>query len=56
MHANAWLCFIDVIAGKIVPAEKIHARLWEGANKKFHAIPWGKLEREKHNKACLWIG
>lgn len=35
---------------KVVKPESIHPELFKGANKKFHNIPWRKLERERHNK------
>jgi nucleolar protein 15 len=42
--------------GKIVPVEKIHEALWVGANKKFHLVPWDKINRLRHNQVQSLCG
>jgi nucleolar protein 15 len=40
-----------VLKCKMVPKEKIHPSLFKGAGEKFKALPWNKIQRQKHNRA-----
>lgn len=35
---------------KVLPANKVHPKLFVGANKKFKVIPWKTVERRRHDK------
>eukprot|EP00897_Mesotaenium_endlicherianum_P004803 jgi/Mesen1/4350/ME000022S03635 len=45
-----YLLFSCVLQVKLVPNEKIHPLLWQGANKKFRKVGWQKIARDRHNK------
>ncbi|KAJ3106802.1 hypothetical protein HDU97_005509 [Phlyctochytrium planicorne] len=47
---NGYLLFGHILQCKQVPFEKLHPRTFEGAEKRFKAIPRGKIERLKYNK------
>jgi nucleolar protein 15 len=38
------------VKGKVVDSGKLHKDTFKGANKKFTAIPWQKVERMRHNR------
>lgn len=40
----------DSSLGKVLPADKIHPTMFQGADRKFKVIPWTKIERERRNK------
>lgn len=43
-----YLMFGHILKCKIVSKEQIHEDLWKGANKRFKAVPWNKIEGRKH--------
>jgi len=45
-----YLMFGRLLKCKVVPNEKIHPRMWKGANRKFRYIPRGKNEIMRQNK------
>ncbi|KAI9591746.1 hypothetical protein BDF19DRAFT_389126 [Syncephalis fuscata] len=47
---NNYLLFGHLLKCKVVPQEKIHPRLFDGANRKFKPVPRHKLAREEHNR------
>lgn len=42
-----YLLFGHILKCKYVPPEQLHADLWKGANKRFKAVPWSKIEGRK---------
>lgn len=46
---NNYLLFGHILKCSVVPQDKIHPDLFQGANRKFKAIPWVKLARARHN-------
>ncbi|KAG2182009.1 hypothetical protein INT43_006935 [Umbelopsis isabellina] len=48
---NNYLLYGHLLKCQVVPEEKQHPKLWDGADRKFKAIPWNKLAREQQNKA-----
>lgn len=44
---NNYLMFGHILRCKVVPKEQIHESLWKGANKRFKAVPWNKIEGRK---------
>lgn len=44
-----YLMFGRLLQCHLVPAEKVHAETFVGANRKFKVIPWKKIAREAHN-------
>lgn len=47
---NNYLLYGHLLKCQVVPEEKLHPKLWEGADRKFKVIPWNKLAREQQNK------
>ena len=45
---NYLLCN-KLLVCKVVDAEKLHEKVWVGANKKFQTVPWRSIARNKHN-------
>ncbi len=45
-----YLMFGHLLKCSIVPPEKIHEKLWVGANKKFRVVPWKSLHRAKFDR------
>ena len=45
-----YLLFSHTLKCEVIPSEKVHEGLWKGANRKFRAVPYAKLHRERHNK------
>ena len=45
-----YLMFGQKLVCKLVPLEELHPHTFKGANKRFKAIPWRKIESERHNK------
>ncbi|KAG8950291.1 hypothetical protein FRC03_012918 [Tulasnella sp. 419] len=39
-----------ILTCKVIPKDKLHPKLWIGANKKYKQIPHDRIERVKHNK------
>ncbi|KAF9365621.1 MKI67 FHA domain-interacting nucleolar phosphoprotein [Mortierella sp. NVP85] len=46
---NNYLLFGHLLKCKSLEPHQIHPALFQGANKKFKAIPWLKISKEKHN-------
>ena len=44
---NNYLLFGHILKCAFVPKEQVHENLWKGANKRFKAVPWAKLEGRK---------
>ena len=42
-----YLMFGHILKCKLVAKEQIHESLWKGANKRFKAVPWNKIEGRK---------
>ncbi len=46
---NNYMMFKEKLVVTVVPTQEVHPDLWKGANRKFRAYPWRKVERERHN-------
>ena len=42
-------------AGKVIPNDRVHPRLWKGSNRKFRFIPRKKNEIKKQNKVSAIV-
>ena len=42
-----YLMFGHILKCKVVAKEQLHESLWKGANKRFKAVPWNKIEGRK---------
>lgn len=42
-----YLLFGHILQCKFAPPEKLHPAVWKGANKRFKAVPWNKIEGRK---------
>jgi nucleolar protein 15 len=38
---------------QLIPQDQVHPKLWEGANKKFRALPRARLEKERQEKVRM---
>ncbi|KAJ3192523.1 MKI67 FHA domain-interacting nucleolar phosphoprotein [Dinochytrium kinnereticum] len=47
---NGYLLFDHVLQCKLIPADKMHPKAFDGAEKKFKPVPRNKIERLRHNK------
>eukprot|EP00112_Aurelia_sp_Birch-Aquarium-sp1_P015194 Seg3349.1 transcript_id=Seg3349.1/GoldUCD/mRNA.D3Y31 product="MKI67 FHA domain-interacting nucleolar phosphoprotein-like" protein_id=Seg3349.1/GoldUCD/D3Y31 len=45
-----YLLFGRLLKCKMLPKDRLHPRIWVGANRKFKKINWIEKERIKHNK------
>eukprot|EP00794_Sanderia_malayensis_P003669 gene3669-4186_t len=45
-----YLMFDRLLKCKFIPKERIHPRMWQGANRKFSKVDWAKRERDRHNR------
>ena len=41
---NNYLMFNHILKCSVVPKEQVHEKLWKGANKRFKAVPWNKIQ------------
>ncbi|KAI4251328.1 MAG: hypothetical protein LQ352_004917 [Teloschistes flavicans] len=48
---DTYLMFGHILKCKTVAPEQVHDNLWKGANKRFKAVPWSKIEGRKMEKA-----
>lgn len=48
---NGYLLFGRLLDVHLVPAERQHARMWNGADRVWRRIPWRVIERQRHNGA-----
>ena len=46
---NGYILFDHRLVCHILPAEKIHAKLFVGAGKAFRPIPWRLIAKNRHN-------
>lgn len=46
---NGYRLFDHILQCKVVSADKIHPKMFHGANKTFKVFPWKQLAREQHN-------
>ena len=42
-----YLMFGHILKCKVIAKEQVHESLWKGANKRFKAVPWNKIEGRK---------
>ena len=42
-----YLMFGHILKCKLVAPDQVHEQLWKGANKRFKAVPWNKIEGRK---------
>ena len=47
-----YLMFGHILKCKLIPKEQVHENLWKGANKRFKAVPWSKIEGRKLEKGA----
>jgi nucleolar protein 15 len=40
---------------QLIPQDQVHPELWEGANKKFRALPRARLEKERQEKVRPYV-
>ncbi|KAL4809127.1 hypothetical protein BDV18DRAFT_94887 [Aspergillus unguis] len=45
-----YLMFGHILKCKYVPAEQLHPEVWKGANRRFKATPWNRIEQKRLNK------
>lgn len=41
---NNYLMFNHILKCNVVPKEQVHEKLWKGANRRFKAVPWNKIQ------------
>ena len=46
-----YLIMGHILHCKLIPKDQVHPELWVGANRKWRAVPRGRLTRVEHNKA-----
>ncbi|OCF75215.1 hypothetical protein I204_04068 [Kwoniella mangroviensis CBS 8886] len=47
---NNYLLMGHLLKCEVIPEDKVHEKLWVGANKKFRKIPTARVEKQKHEK------
>ncbi|RDW59341.1 uncharacterized protein DSM5745_11036 [Aspergillus mulundensis] len=45
-----YLMYGHILKCKYVPSEQLHPELWKGANRRFKATPWNRIEQKRLNK------
>lgn len=45
-----YLLMGHILTCKVIPKDEVHPELWVGANRKWKAIPSGRIARLQHNK------
>lgn len=45
-----YLIMGHILRCKLIPKDQVHPELWVGANRKWRAVPRGRLTRVEHNK------
>ena len=48
---NNYLMFGHILKCNVVPPEQLHENVWKGADKRFKAVPWNKIEGRKQAMA-----
>jgi nucleolar protein 15 len=46
---DGYYLFDKRLVSHVVPAKKVHEKMFAGANKKFRPIPWRLIARQRHN-------
>ena len=52
-----YLIMGHILRCKLIPKDQVHPELWVGANRKWRAVPRGRVTRLEHNKvskAFFW--
>ncbi|CRG85469.1 putative RNA-binding protein C1827,05c [Talaromyces islandicus] len=44
---NNYLMYGHILKCKYVPQEQQHPELWKGANRRYKAVPWSKIEKQR---------
>jgi nucleolar protein 15 len=44
---NNYLMYGHILKCKYVPQEQQHPELWKGANRRYKAVPWAKIEKQR---------
>jgi nucleolar protein 15 len=47
---DGYMLFGQKLAARALPRSEVHEDLFKGANRVFKAVPWAKIERERHNR------
>ncbi|KAL4899120.1 hypothetical protein BDW74DRAFT_189499 [Aspergillus multicolor] len=45
-----YLMYGHILKCKYVPSEQLHPELWKGANRRFKATPWNRIEKKRLDK------
>ncbi|KAL4937593.1 hypothetical protein BDV06DRAFT_202527 [Aspergillus oleicola] len=45
-----YLMYGHILKCKYVPSEQVHPELWKGANRRFKATPWNRIEQKRLDK------
>jgi len=53
---SSYLMFAQRLAVRVIPPSKLHPALFKGANRKFAAVPWRRVEAARANKARTATG
>ena len=48
-----YLIMGHILRCKLIPKDQVHPELWVGANRKWRAVPRGRLTRLEHNKVSM---
>lgn len=47
---DGYFLFTQRLIVKLMPASKVHPKLFVGGNRKFRVVPWRKIERRRHGR------
>lgn len=45
-----YLLFGHILKVKRIPTSQVHEKLWVGANRRYQAIPWGKVGKQRYER------
>lgn len=45
-----YLLFNHILKVKRIPNSQVHEKLWVGANRRYQAIPWGKVGKQRYER------
>ncbi|KAL4870677.1 hypothetical protein BDV12DRAFT_184299 [Aspergillus spectabilis] len=45
-----YLMYGHILKCKFIPSEQLHPELWKGANRRFKATPWNRIEKKRLDK------
>ncbi|EFN54541.1 hypothetical protein CHLNCDRAFT_12701, partial [Chlorella variabilis] len=48
---DGYMLLSQKLAARVLGKEEVHPDLFKGANRVFKKVPWGNIERERHNRA-----